>query len=95
MACSDHKFTLPDFLEANTIHLSQLSESLIKALGSDPFFMYMKKVIIHCINADALLINTVEEIDKLGLNYFKRLNKAGVFAIGPRHESSTPSWRWK
>lgn len=77
------EFTLPDFPEASTIHMSQLSQSLQVADGNDAFSRYMTKLIPQCLNSDGLLINTVKELDTTGLEYFRRKFNKPIWAIGP------------
>ncbi|KAF9686455.1 hypothetical protein SADUNF_Sadunf03G0160300 [Salix dunnii] len=52
------EFTLPDFPEACTIHVTQL-------------------------NADGILLNAVEELDNIGLAYFRRKIGKPVWQLGP------------
>ncbi|XP_031282542.1 UDP-glycosyltransferase 92A1-like [Pistacia vera] len=78
------EFMLPDFPEASTFHVTQLSEVLRVADASDPTTAFRRKELISpWSKADGILFNTVEEIDKLGLMYFSRKLGRQVWPIGP------------
>lgn len=77
------EFVLPDFAEAGKFHVSQLSPSLLIADGSDPFSIFQQKCLPTWGNSDGFLFNTVEELDKIGLVYFRRKLGIPVWAIGP------------
>ncbi|XP_044482062.1 UDP-glycosyltransferase 92A1-like [Mangifera indica] len=78
------KFLFPDFPEASTFHVTQLSEVLRVADGSDPTTAFRRKELLSpWSKADGILFNTVEEIDKLGLMYFSRKLGRQVWPIGP------------
>ncbi|CAK7339284.1 unnamed protein product [Dovyalis caffra] len=76
------EFTLPDFPEASTIHITQLSENLKEADCRDLFSVFLQNVLPECTNADGILLNTVEELDKVGLEYFQRKIGKPVWPIG-------------
>ncbi|XP_044473687.1 UDP-glycosyltransferase 92A1-like [Mangifera indica] len=78
------EFLLPDFPEAGTFHVTQLSEVLRVADGSDPTTAFRRKELLSpWSKADGILFNTVEDIDKLGLMYFSRKFGRQVWTIGP------------
>lgn len=77
------EFVLPDFLEAGKFHVSQLSPSLLIADGSDPFSIFQQKCLPTWEKSDGFLFNTVEELDQIGLVYFRRKLGIPVWAIGP------------
>ncbi|KAJ0084299.1 hypothetical protein Patl1_29803 [Pistacia atlantica] len=77
------EFELPDFPEASTLHVTQMSDTLRAADGSDSFSVFVKKVFPLWVKADAILVNTVEEFDKTGLNYFRRKIGRPVWPVGP------------
>ncbi|KAI5321176.1 hypothetical protein L3X38_030247 [Prunus dulcis] len=77
------EFTLPDFPEANKFHSSQLSENLRASNGTDPFALYMKKVFTEVMKTNALIINTVEELDRIGTMYLRKTFNMPVWAVGP------------
>lgn len=66
------EFLLLDFPEASTIHVNQLAYYLRVADGGDSISTVLQKVLPEWTNADGILVNTIEELDKIGLIYFKR-----------------------
>nr|WIW42669.1 UDP-glycosyltransferase [Nicotiana tabacum] len=76
-------FTMPDFQEAGNLEVSQLSPSLLAADSNDPYTNFNWKNLHNWMNSDGIIFNTVEELDKLGLAYFRRKLKLPVWAIGP------------
>ncbi|KAF2317719.1 hypothetical protein GH714_039657 [Hevea brasiliensis] len=66
------EFTLPDFPEASKFHVTQLTELLRKTDGKDSISVFLRNMLLGWYNADGILMNTVEEIDKLGLMYFRK-----------------------
>lgn len=85
----EYEFTLPDFPEAKKFHISQLSESLRLSNGTDPFSVFVHKAFNKCMKTDGLVINMVEELDKTGLLYLRKIFKLPVWAVGPLLLSST------
>ncbi|XP_050111926.1 UDP-glycosyltransferase 92A1-like isoform X2 [Malus sylvestris] len=79
----EYEFTLPDFPEAKKFHISQLSESLKLSNGTDPFSVFVHKSFNECMKTDGMVINTVEELDKTGLMYLRKIFKLPVWAVGP------------
>ncbi|KAM2350611.1 hypothetical protein ACFXTH_005536 [Malus domestica] len=79
----EYEFTLPDFPEAKKFHISQLSESLKLSNGTDPFSVFVHKAFNECMKTDGMVINTVEELDKTGLMYLRKIFKLPVWAVGP------------
>lgn len=77
------EFTLPDFPEAGKLQVTQLTPSLVAATGNDPWSKFQKENLPAWHNSDGFLFNTVEEIDKVGLSYFRRKFRLPVWAIGP------------
>nr|WIW42753.1 UDP-glycosyltransferase [Nicotiana tabacum] len=76
-------FTMPDFPEAGNIDVSQLSQSLLAADSTDPYTNFNRENFLNFLNSDGILFNTVEELDRLGLTYFRRKLGLPVWAIGP------------
>ncbi|CAI0412320.1 unnamed protein product [Linum tenue] len=85
------EFALPDFPEASTLHITQLPPFLQSADGSDPFSAFQQIVLSKWANADAILVNTVEGFDGLGLDYFRRKLGKPVFPIGPVLLTNSPT----
>lgn len=77
------EFMLPDFPEAGKFHVTQLSPSVLIADGSDPCSIFQRKCLPSWVNSDGFLFNTVEELDKIGLTYFRRKLGIPVWAVGP------------
>ncbi|PON89239.1 UDP-glucuronosyl/UDP-glucosyltransferase [Trema orientale] len=85
MASAADEISLPDFPEASRIHVTQMSEYLRVADGSDKYSMILRKLLSFWLKADAILFNTVEELEQsTGLMYFRRkFGRDVVWAIGP------------
>ncbi|KAL5708045.1 hypothetical protein ACHQM5_018883 [Ranunculus cassubicifolius] len=66
------EFPLRDFPEVNKIHITQLPNILKVADGNDPWAKFFHKVLPLWFDSDAILLNTVEELDYTGLKYFRR-----------------------
>ncbi|KVI09446.1 UDP-glycosyltransferase 92A1-like [Cynara cardunculus var. scolymus] len=77
------EFVLPDFQEAGKLQVTQLTPSLVKATDDDPLSKFQIKNLTAWANADGFLFNTIEELDKVGLSYFRRKFRRPVWAIGP------------
>ncbi|KAK3020436.1 hypothetical protein RJ639_047560 [Escallonia herrerae] len=77
------EFTLPDFQESGKFHITQLSASVLTADGTDPWSKFQHGNIPFWGNSDGFLFNTVEELDKTGLNYFRRKFGLSVWPVGP------------
>ncbi|KAL0371154.1 UNVERIFIED_CONTAM: UDP-glycosyltransferase 92A1 [Sesamum angustifolium] len=78
-----HEFQLPDFPEAGTFHITQLTPAVLVAGEEDQFTDFQRRNIHTWSDSDALLFNTVEELDKTGLMYFRRKLGVPVWGIGP------------
>ncbi|KAH7560498.1 hypothetical protein JRO89_XS10G0031400 [Xanthoceras sorbifolium] len=76
---SDGFFLLPDFPESSRLHVTQLTDYLRVADHG----MVLKKVLSPWKNVDGILVNTVEELDNIGLMYFRREIGRQVWPIGP------------
>ncbi|CAN4089687.1 unnamed protein product [Withania somnifera] len=77
------EFILPDFHEAGKFHVTQLSPSLAVADGNDSYSVFQMKNLPTWRNSDGVLFNTIEEIEKNGLMYFRRKLCIPIWAIGP------------
>ncbi|RVW48684.1 UDP-glycosyltransferase 92A1 [Vitis vinifera] len=80
---SNGEFSLLDFPEASTIHVTQMSENLRAADGTDPYSVFNKEALSEWMNSDGVLFNTIEELDTLGLAYFRRKIGRPVWPVGP------------
>ncbi|PWA88255.1 UDP-Glycosyltransferase superfamily protein [Artemisia annua] len=77
------EFSLPDFEEAGKLQVTQLTPSLVSATGDDPWSNFQKKNLPLWANCDGFLFNSVENLDQVGLSYFRKKFKRPVWAIGP------------
>ncbi|RWR89000.1 UDP-glycosyltransferase 92A1 [Cinnamomum micranthum f. kanehirae] len=76
-------FQLPGFPETLRIHRSQLSGHLKVADGSDSWSRALAPQMSLSLRSDGLLFNTVEELEKTGLEYFRMMTKRPSWPIGP------------
>ncbi|KAF3434082.1 hypothetical protein FNV43_RR25185 [Rhamnella rubrinervis] len=74
---------LPDFPEVSSIHVTQISELMRVADGNDSASKFYLEVLPEWSKADGILFNTVEDLDKTGLTYFRRKTGRSVWAVGP------------
>ncbi|KAK9274401.1 hypothetical protein L1049_019215 [Liquidambar formosana] len=77
------EFLLPDFPEESRIHVKELPEHLRIAKSTDSWTVFQQKLFHEWLNADGFLFNTVEELDHVGLLYFRRKIRRPVWPIGP------------
>ncbi|KAK1366131.1 Glycosyltransferase [Heracleum sosnowskyi] len=77
------EFSLPDFHEAGKIHVTQLMDIMLKADGTDRWSRFLIYNLSLWVRSDAILLNTVEEIDGIGLSYFRIKLGLPVWPIGP------------
>ncbi|XP_059668873.1 UDP-glycosyltransferase 92A1-like [Cornus florida] len=80
---NSHEFSLPDFPEAGKLHVSQLSEHMPEADGPDPVSVFQHKNLPLWLNSDAIVFNTIEELEMKGLTYFRRKIGRPVYSVGP------------
>ncbi|KAJ4962747.1 hypothetical protein NE237_022686 [Protea cynaroides] len=78
-----NEFSLPDFPEVSNIHLTQLSQFLMGADGTDDWSIFLQEQLSLSLKSDALLFNSVEALDQTGSNYFRRKFGGRVRTIGP------------
>ncbi|KAL2557206.1 UDP-glycosyltransferase 92A1 [Forsythia ovata] len=76
-------FVLPDFPEAGKFHVTQLSPALLVAEEGDPFTTFQRKIFPYWSKSDGILFNSIEELDKTGLMYFRRKLGIPVWGVGP------------
>ncbi|WOH06407.1 hypothetical protein DCAR_0625858 [Daucus carota subsp. sativus] len=77
------EFSLPDFREAGKVHVTQLMDIMLKADGTDRWSKFLVYNLSSWVKSDAIMFNTVEEIDGIGLSYFRRKLGLSVWPIGP------------
>uniref|UniRef100_A0A0E0DBV3 Glycosyltransferase n=1 Tax=Oryza meridionalis TaxID=40149 RepID=A0A0E0DBV3_9ORYZ len=81
-APGDDAFCLPDHPEV-TVHRSQLPVQLLHADGMDRSSAYHLRQISAAYDTDAVLINTVEELEPAGLRMIRKTMGVPVYPIGP------------
>ncbi|XP_013606237.1 PREDICTED: UDP-glycosyltransferase 92A1 [Brassica oleracea var. oleracea] len=78
------QFLLHDFQEAGEIEKTQLNYFMLEADGTDDWSVFMKKNLPGWSDFDGFLFNTVEEIDHIGLSYFRKITGGKpVWPVGP------------
>ncbi|XP_047331394.1 UDP-glycosyltransferase 92A1-like [Impatiens glandulifera] len=77
------EFSLPDFPEAGTFHVTQLAASFLAADGKDDWSIFQRENLPGWRNSDGILFNSVDMIDEKGFLYFKRKLGIPVWPIGP------------
>nr|CAB3485058.1 unnamed protein product [Digitaria exilis] len=75
------EFPLPDF--PDVVHA--------RRDGGDPWTAFFRRVIAFCRKTDALLVNTVQELEPAGLDMLRRSLGAQTWPIGPVLAAPTPS----
>nr|AFJ53035.1 UDP-glycosyltransferase 1 [Linum usitatissimum] len=76
-------FQLEDFHEASRFHKTQLPTSILEADGSDPWSLFQRENLTAWSGSDGILFNTAEELDSIGLCYFRRKLGIPAWPIGP------------
>jgi hypothetical protein len=84
------EFPLPDFPDV-VLHRTQIPRNTLAATGADPWTAFFRRVIASCRKTDALLVNTVQELEPSGLNMLRRSFSATTWPIGPVLAAPTPS----
>ncbi|XP_010257383.1 PREDICTED: UDP-glycosyltransferase 92A1 [Nelumbo nucifera] len=87
------EFLLPDFPEVSVIHRTQLPNNIKYANGTDAWSRFIQTQVRLWLRSDGLLFNTVEDFDRTGLQYFRRVSGRPVWAIGPTASSLTNKTR--
>lgn len=76
------EFPLPDFPDV-VLHRTQIPRYMLAATGADPWTAFFRRVIASCRNTDALLVNTVQELEPTGLDMLRRSFGVKTWPIGP------------
>ncbi|CAL9067978.1 unnamed protein product [Musa banksii] len=76
------EFPLPEFPDT-IIHRSQLPKHLLMADGTDPWSDFLQGQISLSSETDAVIINTVEEVEKTGLQMLRKVLPCPVWPVGP------------
>nr|POE82639.1 udp-glycosyltransferase 92a1 [Quercus suber] len=80
----DQEFLLPDFPEASKIQQSQLGNDLRLTDSNNALWLFRTRQFSHCFCSDAILLNTMEGLGDIGVQYFKRkMGGKPVWMIGP------------
>nr|POE62688.1 udp-glycosyltransferase 92a1 [Quercus suber] len=78
-----NEFPLPGFPDSCRIRINQMPEHLRSSKPDDSWIKFMHRVFDEWLESDAFLFNTVEEIDQIGLTYFRQQMNRPVWPIGP------------
>lgn len=84
------EFPLPDFPDV-VLHRTQIPRYMLAATGADPWTAFFRRVIAFCRETDALLVNTVQELEPSGLDMLRRSFGAQPWPVGPVLAAPTPS----
>ncbi|CAL9780773.1 unnamed protein product [Musa acuminata subsp. burmannicoides] len=76
------EFALSEFPDT-TIHLSQLSRLMLLCDGTDPTSGFHQRLISQWKETNAMLVNTVDEMEATGLRMLRKLFPVPTWAIGP------------
>uniref|UniRef100_A0ACD5US64 Uncharacterized protein n=1 Tax=Avena sativa TaxID=4498 RepID=A0ACD5US64_AVESA len=79
---ADEEFPLPDFPSV-VLHRTQIPRYMLTATGADPWTAFFRRVISSCRKTDAVLVNTVQELEASGLDMFRRSFGVEAWPIGP------------
>ncbi|KQJ83453.1 hypothetical protein BRADI_5g15060v3 [Brachypodium distachyon] len=84
------EFPLPDF-PGVVLHRTQIPRHMLAATEDDPWTAFFRRVIPCCRKTDALLVNTVQELESSGLDMLTKSFGVRTYPIGPILAASTPS----
>jgi UDP-glucoronosyl and UDP-glucosyl transferase len=84
------EFQLPDLSDVK-IHVSQCSKHMLEADGNDQWSTYLQTQIKFFFQSDAILVNTVEGFEVMGLQILRQQLHMPVFSIGPLVHSASQS----
>ncbi|KAL0435459.1 UNVERIFIED_CONTAM: UDP-glycosyltransferase 92A1 [Sesamum radiatum] len=77
------EFSLPDFPEAGKVHVNQMPFPTLVSWEDDAMTKFQRKNLPKWSSSDALIFNTVEDLDGSGLSFFRRKLRIPVWSIGP------------
>ncbi|CAN6227517.1 unnamed protein product [Urochloa humidicola] len=75
-------FALPDHPEV-TVYRSQLPSHFLRADGTDPWSLFQRRQVSLGYDTDAVLVNTMEELEPAGLRMLRRALGVPVLPFGP------------
>jgi hypothetical protein len=81
-AAAYDEFPLPDFPSV-VLHRTQIPRYMLAATGADPWTAFFRRVIQSCRKTDAVLVNTVQELESSGLDMLRRSFGVQPWPIGP------------
>ncbi|KAG8065191.1 hypothetical protein GUJ93_ZPchr0004g39320 [Zizania palustris] len=84
------EFPLPNFPDV-VLHRTQIPRHMLAATGADPWTAFFRRVISSCRKTDAVLVNTVEELEPTGLDMLRTSFGVHTSAIGPLLAAPAPS----
>ncbi|GJN27113.1 hypothetical protein PR202_gb15103 [Eleusine coracana subsp. coracana] len=73
---------LPDFPDV-VLHRTQIPRFMLAATGADPWSAFFRRVAASCRATDAVLVNTVAELEPAGLHMLRRSFGAPTWPVGP------------
>jgi hypothetical protein len=82
LAAAGDAFPLPDFPSV-VLHRTQIPRYMLAATGADPWTTFFRRVISSCRKTDAVLVNTVQELESSGLDMLRRSFGVQTWPIGP------------
>ncbi|KAL0435460.1 UNVERIFIED_CONTAM: UDP-glycosyltransferase 92A1 [Sesamum radiatum] len=77
------EFFLPDFPEAGKFHVTQIPFFMLVAEENDRMAKFQRKNLPKWSSSDAFIFNTVEDLDRSGLSFFRRKLRIPVWPMGP------------
>ncbi|XP_057483079.1 UDP-glycosyltransferase 92A1-like [Actinidia eriantha] len=77
------EFSIPGFPKGHRIHIKQLPDHFHYAVAGDPWCLFSQEMFQDWKESDGILFNTIEEIDHVGLDYFREQIGCPVWPIGP------------
>ncbi|KAG0526542.1 hypothetical protein BDA96_06G154700 [Sorghum bicolor] len=81
-ATAADEFPLPDFPDV-VLHRTQIPRYMLAATGDDPWTAFFRRVIAFCRETDAILVNTVQELEPSGLDMLRRSFGVQPWPVGP------------
>ncbi|KAF8704189.1 hypothetical protein HU200_031685 [Digitaria exilis] len=84
------EFPLLDFPDV-VLHRTQIPWYILTTTEANPYTAFFRRVIASCRKTDALLVNTVQELEPYGLDMLRRSLCAQTWPIGPVLAAPTPS----
>ncbi|XP_028082534.1 UDP-glycosyltransferase 92A1-like [Camellia sinensis] len=80
---NSEEFPLPGFRKGHRIHTKQLPEHFQVAVPGDSWCSFLKDMFRDWLESDGILFNTTEEIDHVGMEYFRQQIGCSVWPVGP------------